>query len=171
MLAEWYHGYTFRRTDTPVVIPNSLFSYLETVRKTPGKAVLDWPFCIQGADRIINQDGLCPYYEAQNGVNTLRRFYDKAVVGQYVGRLHPDLVNPLIRDQWPRLLTPTYRFTEADWTFLDHFLRDNQFAGINLYADLLTPEQTQAFLMRYGPAIAVTRHPTAGKLLFLQVQK
>jgi hypothetical protein len=171
MLAEWYHGYTYRRTDTPIRIQESLFSYLETVRKTPGKAVLDWPFCIQGADRIVNQDGLCPFYEAQNGVNTLRRFHDKAVVGQYVGRLHPDLVKPLLRDQWPRLLALNHRFTEADWAFLAHFLRDNQFAGINLYADLLAPEQTQGFLARYGPAIAATQHPTAGKLLFLQVQK
>ncbi|HEY0108948.1 MAG TPA: hypothetical protein VGB67_04915, partial [Fibrella sp.] len=171
MAAEWYHGYTYRRTDPPKAIPASLFTYLQTVRDTPGKAVFDWPFCIQGADSELNKNGLCPYYEAQNGVNTLRRFYHKAVIGQYVGRLHPDLVKPLIRDQWPRLLAVGYRFTEADWTFLDHFLRNNQFAGINLYPDLLTPEQTQAFLSRYGPAAAETQHPMAGRLLFLRLQK
>ncbi|WP_375445424.1 hypothetical protein [uncultured Fibrella sp.] len=171
MLAEWYHGYTLRRDAQPEPIAPTLLSYLKTVRDTPGKAVFDWPFCIQGADGITNSDGLCPFYDAQNGVNTLRRFYHKAVVGQYVGRLHPDLVKPFIRDQWPRLLAADYRFTEADWAFIDHFLRANQFAGINLYADLLTPEQTRAFLTRYGPAIAEARHPTAGRLLFIPLRK
>lgn len=170
MLAEWNHGYTLRRTAQEKPVSPALLSYVKTVRDTPGKAVFDWPFCIQGADGITNSDGLCPFYEAQNGINTLRRFYHKAVVGQYVGRLHPDLVKPLIRDEWPRLLAADYRFTEADWAFIDHFLHANQFAGINLYTDLLTPEQTQAFLTRYGPAVAEAQHPTAGRLLFLPLK-
>jgi hypothetical protein len=148
-----------------------LKTYLQTVRDEPGKAVLDWPFCIQGGDGVANADGLCPYYHQQNGVNALRRFYHKAVVGQYVGRLHPDLVRPFLRDGWPRLLAPGYRFTEADWAFLDHFLRANQFAGINLYPDLLTPDQTAAFLAHYGPALAEAQYPRAGKLLFLRVNR
>lgn len=170
MLAEWYHGYVFRQTDPPKLAPPSLFTYLQTVRDLPGKAVLDWPFCIQGADGVVNATGLCPHYHAQNGVSTLRRFYHKAVVGQYVGRLHPDLVKPLLRDHWPRLLAPGYRFTKADWAFLDRYLRTNRFAGINLYPDLLTPDQAAAFLAHYGPAVAEARYPLAGKLLFLRVQ-
>ncbi|MBO0947460.1 hypothetical protein J2I46_02620 [Fibrella sp. HMF5405] len=171
MLAEWFHGYTFRRSYATTSASPGLFTYLQTVRDTPGKAVFDWPFCIQGADAVANSDGLCSFYEAQNSVNTLRRFYHKAVVGQYVGRLHPDLVRPFIRDQWPRLLAPDYVFTEADWAFVDHFLRDNEFAGINLYTDLLTPEQAQAFILHYGPVIATCKHPTAGHLAFLRLRK
>ena len=171
LLTEWYQGYTYRQADPPDAIPPTLFTYLQTVRDTPGKAVLDWPFCIQGADALQNSDGLCPFYEAQNGVNTLRRFYHKAVVGQYVGRMHPDLVKPLLRDEWPRLLAPDYQFTTADWDFFDSFLRTNQFAGINLYTSLLTPRQTQAFLTRYGPAIAETTHPMAGRMLFLPLNR
>jgi len=171
MLAEWYYGYTYRQTDPPDTVPPALFTYLRTVRDTPGKAVFDWPFCIQGADAITNSDGLCPFYEQQNGINTLRRFYHKAVVGQYVGRLHPDLVKPLIRDQWPTLLRPNHQFTAADWAFLDRFLRDNQFAGINLYADLLSSEQTRAFMARYGPSTAEARHQTAGRMLFIPLNR
>ena len=171
LLTEWFQGYTYRRTNLPDAVPPTLFTYLQTVRDTPGKAVLDWPFCIQGADAVENSDGLCPFYDPQNSLNTLRRFYHKAVVGQYVGRMHPDLVKPLLRDEWPRLLASGYQFTAADWAFLDRFLRTNQFAGINLYTSLLTPQQTQAFLTRYGPAIAETTHPKAGKMLFLPVQQ
>ncbi|RYF78826.1 MAG: hypothetical protein EOO39_00370 [Cytophagaceae bacterium] len=171
MLAEWYHGYAYRWSYATTSVSPSLFTYLQTVRDTPGKAVFDWPFCIQGADAVANSDGLCYFYEAQNGVNTLRRFYHKAVVGQYVGRLHPDLIKPFIRDQWPRLLAPDYVFTKADWAFIDHFLRDNDFAGINLYTDLLTPQQTQAFISHYGPVVTTGEHPTAGHLAFLRLQK
>ncbi|MEZ0538774.1 hypothetical protein [Fibrella arboris] len=171
MLAEWYHGYEYRRTFPVNKLSPSLATYLRVVRDTPGKAVFDWPFCIQGADGVMNGDGLCPHYLAQNGVNTLRRFYHKATVGQYVGRLHPDLVKPFRTAEWPRLLDPGYRFTEADWLFLDRFLRDNQFAGINLYPDLLTPSQTAAFLARYGPATVASSYPTAGRLLFLPLHQ
>ena len=169
MLAEWFYGYRYRLNDPPKPIPAALMAYVKTVRDTPGKAVLDWPFCVQGADAFLNQDGLCPFYEAQNGVNTLRRFYHKASVGQYVGRLHPDLVKPFLRDEWPRLLHPGYRFTPTDWGFLDRFLRTNDFAGITLYPDLLTPEQIQAFTAHYGQPIAQARHPLAGRMLFLML--
>ncbi|MEZ0484119.1 hypothetical protein [Fibrella aquatica] len=171
MLAEWYHGYYYRSTYPAEVLSPSLSTYLKTVRDTPGRAVFDWPFCIQGADGMVNSDGLCPFYEAQNSINTLRRFHHKAVVGQYVGRMHPDLVKPFLRDGWPKLLAVDHEFTKADWDFLDRFLRANQFAGINLYPDLLPPAQTQAVLTRYGPAIAETRHRMAGRMLFVPLRR
>ncbi len=167
MGCEWYSGYTYRLHDAPKPVNAGLLTYLRTLRDLPGKAILDWPFCIQGADSPLDFQGLCPHYDAQNGVNTLRRFYHKASVGQYVGRLHPRLLAPFLADQWPRLLRPGYTFTPADWGFLDRFLAENAFAGVQLYPDLLTPTQTAAWVARYGPVLAQTTHPTAGRLWFL----
>lgn len=170
MLSEWAHGFSLRLYIPTVVASDELLRYCNTVRQQPGEAVLDWPFCAVGADGTGSGEGLCPYYHQQNAVFTLRRFHDKKVVGQYFGRLHPSQIQPFLRDGWPRLLTPGHAFTDADWRFFDTFLRQNNFCGINLYPDLLTPAQVAGFYQHYGPPTAETHHPTAGRLVFIPVQ-
>lgn len=167
MLAEWAHGLWARTFGSLSLVSDSVLRYCAVVRQQPGAAVLDWPFCTVGADGVGDTEGLCPYYQQQNAVFTFRRFHDKKVVGQYLGRLHPDQIRPFLRDGWPRLLTPGRPFTEADWLFFDRFLRQNRFAGINLYPDLLPPRQVRAFYRRYGPPLAETRFPAAGRVVFL----
>ncbi|GAB2569419.1 hypothetical protein [Spirosoma areae] len=167
---EWYTGYSQRLVMRLPVASESLVRYCAVMRQQPGAAVLDWPFCTVGANGVGDKEGLCPYYTQQNAVFTFRRFYDKSVVGQYFGRLHPDQIQPFLRDGWPRLLKPGHSFTEADWQFLDSFLRTNNFAGINLYPDLLTPEQVAQFYQRYGQPIAETRFPAAGRVVFITLQ-
>jgi hypothetical protein len=169
MATEWYIGFSMRLTVPVNVASDSLLRYCAIVRQQPGVAVLDWPFCTVGADGVGDKEGLCPYYTQQNAVFTFRRFYDKSGVGQYFGRLHPSQIQPFLRDGWPRLLKPGYQFMEADWQFLDAFLRTNQFAGINLYPDLLTPEQVTQFYRRYGSPIAETQFPAAGRVVFLPI--
>ena len=169
MMSEWTHAFRLRISLPVNVASADLLRYCTTVQQQPGAAVLDWPFCTVGADGVGMQEGLCPYYNQQNAVFTFRRFYDKSVVGQYFGRLHPDQIKPFLRDGWPRLLTPGRTFTVQDWQFLDAFLRTNNFAGINLYPDLLTTEQTAAFYQRYGPPIAETRFPAAGRVVFIPI--
>lgn len=170
MGTEWTHALRLRISLPVNVASADLLRYCALVRQQPGVAVLDWPFCTVGADGVGMQEGLCPYYDQQNAVFTFRRFYDKSVVGQYFGRLHPDQIKPFLRDGWPRLLTPGRSFTAQDWQFLDAFLRTNEFAGINLYPDLLTPEQAAAFYRRYGPPIAETRFPAAGRVVFIPMR-
>lgn len=170
MLSEWIHGFHLRTIIPTVVASEDMLRYGATVKKQPGVAVLDWPFCTVGADGVGDKEGLCPYYNQQNATFTFRRFYDKNGVGQYFGRLHPDQIQPFLRDGWPRLLTPGRAFTEQDWQFLDHFLRTNDFAGINLYPDLLTPGQVTAFHQRYGRPIAQTRLPAAGRVEFIPLK-
>ena len=171
MLLEWYTGYSQRLRNPVNVASESLMRYCAVVKQQPGVAVLDWPFCTVGADGVGAKEGLCPYYEQQNAVFTFRRFYDKNGVGQYFGRLHPAQIQPFLRDGWPRLLTPNRAFTEQDWQFLDTFLRKNNFAGINLYPDLLPPEQVAEFYRRYGRPIAETRFPAAGRVVFVRVKQ
>jgi len=170
MLGEWYHGYHLRLfVPTDVVSPNTV-RYCNYIRAQPGEAVLDWPFCVVGANGVGAREGLCPFYEQQNAVFTFRRFYDKKVVGQYFGRLHPDQIRPFLRDHWPQRLNPDRSFTEADWQFFDTYLRQNNFAGINLYPDLLTAEARTAFYRRYGPPAIETRFPSAGRVQFIPLK-
>ncbi|CAN5676831.1 hypothetical protein BH09BAC4_BH09BAC4_21460 [soil metagenome] len=167
---EWYTGYHNRLAYPLNVASDNLLRYCSIVRQQPGVAVLDFPFCTIGANGVGFQEGLCPYYTKQNAVFTFRRFYDKSAVGQYFGRLHPDQIQPFLRDGWPRLLTPGRAFTEQDWQFLHTFLRQNNFAGINLYPDLLTNKQVADFYQHYGLPIAETRFPAAGRVVFIPVR-
>ncbi len=171
MLSEWTHQIRLRTAIPTLVASPDVLRYCAVVRQQPGVAVLDFPFCTVGADGTGDADGLCPYYSQQNAVFTFRRFYDKKAVGQYFGRLHPHQIAPFLRDGWPRLLKPGHVFTETDWQFLNQFLRKNNFAGINLYPDLLTPAQVADFQTRYGPSTAQTRFPAAGRVMFLPLRK
>ncbi len=168
-VVEWAHGFRARTLVPLSLVSDRVLRYCAVVRAQPGEAVFDWPFCTVGADGVGDAEGLCPYYRQQNAVFTFRRFYDKKAVGQYFGRLHPDQIQPFLRDGWPRLLTPGRSFTEADWQFFDGFLHQNRFAGINLYPDLLTADQVRAFYQRYGPPVAETRLPAAGRVVFLSL--
>ena len=171
MLSEWRHSLGVRVSLPVNVASADMLRYCAVVRQQPGVAVLDFPFCTVGADGTGTQEGLCPYYRQQNAVFTFRRFYDKRVVGQYFGRLHPDQIQPFLRDGWPRLLTPGLVFTNEDWQFLASFLQQNNFAGINLYPDLLTPGQTAQFYRRYGSPVAETRFPAAGRVVFIPLRQ
>ena len=170
MLAEWIYPYWIYILQKRPALPASFFQYVGIVKNTPGEAVLDWPFCTTGADGPTASAELCPHYQEQNAVFTFRRFYDKKGVGQYFGRLSTAQTEPFRRDGWPRLMAPDHVFTEADWRFLDGFLRKNDFAGINLYPDLLTPEQVRQFYARYGKPVAETRFPAAGRVQFLKLR-
>ncbi|WP_240699356.1 hypothetical protein [Spirosoma sordidisoli] len=170
MVSEWSYGLYLRTTLPTLVASDDLLRYCQTIRQQPGKAVLDWPFCAVGADGPGMAEGLCPYYKQQNAVFTFRRFYDKHVVGQYFGRLHPSQIQPFLRDGWPRLLTPGRSFTEADWRFFINFLRTNNFAGINLYPDLLTPDQVAEFYRRLGQPMIETHFPVAGRVVFIPIR-
>ncbi|QKZ15757.1 hypothetical protein HU175_14080 [Spirosoma sp. KUDC1026] len=169
MLTEWTHGLRTRLQIPLDTVSDDVLRYCATIRRQPGVAVLDFPFCTVGADGVGAPEGLCPYYDQQNAIFTFRRFYDKSGVGQYFGRLPPAEIQPFLRDGWPRLLAPGRTFTAQDWQFLDRFLRQNDFAGINLYPDLLTPAQLAGFYQRYGPPIAETRFPAAGRVVFIPV--
>lgn len=164
---EWHTGYSLRLAVPVNVASDDLLRYCSIIQKQPGVAVLDWPFCTIGANGVGAKEGLCPYYRQQNAVFTFRRFYDKRGVGQYFGRLHPDQIQPFLRDGWPRLLAPGYVFTEADWRFLTTFLAKNNFAGVNLYTDLLTPVQVTQFYQHVGAPIAHTTFPAAGHVVFI----
>ena len=162
---------------TAALDPN-FFEYMNRVDKQPGEAVLDWPFCIIGGNGIGAREGLCPFYLKNNGVYALKRFHHKKVMGQYFGRLHPSQIARHLESGWNYLFSPdtpdifkaarqTQCFDSEQWSFFTDFYTYNDFAGINLYIDLLPDDCVQEFYQRFGDPVAQTKIPFAGRIAFI----
>ena len=162
----------------PYVFDPTFMDYMATVKAQPGKAVLDFPFCVIGGNVVGSAEGLCPYYGRMMHNFSFQRFHEKKVVGQYFGRLHPDQLTPLISAGWPKLFSPnsdnifqasrqTRCFNEKEWQFFESFYYLNDFAGINLYTELLPPACKEDFYLRLGSPIQETVVPLTGKVVFI----
>ncbi|MBE9032275.1 hypothetical protein IQ266_21280 [filamentous cyanobacterium LEGE 11480] len=146
--------------------------YIETVKAQPGEAVLDFPFCVAGGNGLTN--GMCPFYKWTVANFAFRRFHGKKVVGQYFGRLHPDQAAEITAAGWPQMFSSdqknnihqaqkqTVCFNDQQWKFFESFYYLNDFAGINLYTNLLLPDCIQQFYTRFGQPISRTKIPAVG---------
>ncbi|GAB3257860.1 hypothetical protein GCM10027347_20730 [Larkinella harenae] len=158
-------------------IPGTFYSYMERVRQQPGEAILDWPFCIVGGNGTGQKQGLCPYYSKIASVSTYRRYHGKKTVGHYYGgRLHSDQIKPFLIADWSRVLpgncpspseTVQCACQNVDWTYLTQLYRQHDFAGINLYPDLLDKACIQEIYLRFGQPVAETQVPVAGRVQFI----
>ncbi|MDV2991829.1 MAG: hypothetical protein N4J56_001483 [Chroococcidiopsis sp. SAG 2025] len=170
---ELYTAYSYKAYYQPASLNENFYAYMNYIKEQPGEAVLDFPFCVHGGNGI----GPCPYYVHNSGIFTLRRFHEKKVMGQYFGRLHPSQAEPYIAAGWDKLLAPDTQkktsipqvkcFRSDEWSFFTDFYKLNDFAGINLYTDLLTKDCTQEFYGRFGVPTMVTEAPTGGRIEFI----
>ena len=162
---------------TPLDTGDPFYSYMETVESTPGEAVLDWPFCIAGGNGF-GTSRLGPFYHRNNFVYALRRFHGKKVLGQYFGRLHPLQIRPYLLAGWDKLFVPDHPspfkamrqkrcFTQQEWLFFHEFFLLNDFAGINLYPDLLPDGCAEEFYARYGQPLKSIDLPRVGRMEFI----
>lgn len=151
-------------------------SYFDTIKRHPGEAILDFPFCLLGGNGDIA--GLCPYWERNKGVYALARFHEKKVIGQYLGRLHPSQAAPFVEQGWDELYEPDSRdiqratrqvrcLTEDEWTFFEQFYLYNDFAGIQLATDLLPSGCAEQFYARFGQPTARIELRGLGPLSFV----
>lgn len=174
---ELYTAYSFKLVYQPYSFDKNFFTYMEYVKKQPGEAVLDWPFCAVGGNGVGMQT-LCPYFGKNASIYALRRFHEKKVMGQYFGRLHSSQIEPYLRAGWDKLFFPnnsdplkatkqTRCFRPEEWDFFTNFYKLNDFAGINLYIDLLPELCVHEFYTRFGPPTAETIVPWAGRVKFL----
>lgn len=148
--------------------------YLSTIKKLPGEAILDFPFCLSGGNGDIA--GLCPLWHRIKGVYALQRFHEKKVLGQYLGRLHPSQTAPFVRQGWDTLNDPdTLKaaqkqrrcLTPDEWFFFEQFYLYNDFAGIQLAVDRLPPGCAEQFYQRFGAPIASMELWGAGRLALI----
>lgn len=169
--------YSFRpKYEHPKQLDQSFFAYMNYVKKQPGEAVLDWPFCIAGEGVSgIETGNICPYYFQNSGVFALRRFHQKKVMGEYFGRLHQSQVKPYFQAGWGKLLDPgeqtsshpSHCFNATEWDFFTNFFKFNDFAGINLYVDLLPKGCVAEFYRRFGSPVRETSVPGTGQVVFI----
>lgn len=180
---EAYTAYSIKLDYNPYSVEKNFsfeknfFAYMNYVRKQPGEAVLDWPFCVVGGNGV-GAESLCPYYHLNNGIFSRRRFHEKKVMGQYFGRLHPSQIEPYLWAGWDKLFFPdnpdiskatrqTRCFRPEEWSFYTDFYKSNDFAGINLYVDLLSKDCVSEFYERFGTPAVETLVPAAGRVKFI----
>ncbi|CAH0995249.1 hypothetical protein EMA8858_01369 [Emticicia aquatica] len=156
--------------------------YMDYVKNQPGEAVLDWPFCVIGGNGVGNTEGLCPIYNKSSGVHSLKRFHQKKVVGHYYGRLHPSQIKSFVDAGWGKMSEPDSHIwnestqliknlTPEQWEFFTDFFKFNDFAGINLYIDLIPKTEQQEFFRRFGNPTKSTVVPIAGNVVFIPKPK
>ena len=148
-------------------VPESFYKYMQTVKDTPGEAVLDWPFCIAGGNGV-GTGSLGRFYHLNNAVGFMQRYHGKKIVGNYFGRLHMTLIAPFLKAGWNKMFhpdNPSYfkskrqatPMTDQEWDFFDKFYTLNDFCGISLYPSLLAPGDREKFYERFGrPEISAT---------------
>ncbi len=152
--------------------------YFATVGRARGAAILEWPFCIASANTVITKE-LCPYYERIATAYANRRFHGKSTVSVYLSRVHPTQFAKWIDDDWEHMFSPddpkraharreTRCFEPEQWQRFDALYRGHDFAGIQLYLDLLPEACVQAFHARYGEPRATTTLPRFGRVEFIQ---
>lgn len=168
--------YSFRtQYEHPTRLSQSFFTYMHYVKEQPGEAVLDWPFCIAGEGAGDEADNICPYYFQNSGISALARFHQKKVMGHYFGRLHQSQVKPYFQAGWGKLLDPdeqgsarqNHCFSSNKWAFFTDFFKFNDFAGINLYVDLLPSACISEFYNRFGSPVVKTFIPGTGQVVFI----
>ena len=171
---ELYTAYSFKLDYQPYLLDKNFFAYMDYVKKQPGEAVLDWPFCIHGGNGI----SICPYYRYNSVIHAMRRFHEKKVMGQYFGRLHPSQIEPYLQAGWDKLFFPDSPnvskatrqarcFRADEWSFFTDFYKLNDFAGINLYVELLPEDCVSEFYARFGTPAVETLVPGAGRVKFI----
>ena len=174
---ELYTAYSLPLNEQPYLLDKSFFNYMNYVKTQPGEAVLDWPFCAAGGNGV-GTEKLCPYFHLNAQTWAFRKFHEKKVMGQYFGRLHPSQIEPYLQAGWDKLFFPdspdpllathqTRCFRPEEWSFFTDFLKLNDFAGLNLYLDLLPENCVAEFYQRFGKPIIATVVPGAGKVGFI----
>ncbi|MFN6565914.1 hypothetical protein [Dendronalium sp. ChiSLP03b] len=174
---ELYTAYSLKINYQPYSFDKSFFQYMNYVKKQPGEAVLDWPFCAVGGNGI-GGNSLCPYYSKNGSIFALRRFHEKKVLGQYFGRLHPSQIEPYIEAGWDKMFIPDNPdifkasrqkrcFSSDEWSFFTDFYKFNDFVGINLYIDLLPQDCVENFYERFGKPTVATKVPEVGLVTFI----
>lgn len=175
---ELSFNYHFRFQNKPYKFERNFEEYMYHIRDAPGEAVFDFPFCIIGGNGVGRKENLAPLYADNAHVSTMQRFHQKKTVGHYYGRLNETQIESQVRLGWGTLMQ-----TETDNPFMRQklksclttfqfnqfvkFIKYNNFAGINLYTDLL-PENCEAeFVKIFGKPTAETQVPGIGRTIFI----
>lgn len=152
-------------------------AYFKTVASAPGAAILEWPFCIASAHTLITRE-LCPYYDRLATAYAYRRFHEKSTISIYLSRVHKLQFKSWLDQGWEGMFMPDDPtrehpkrelrcFSDEQWARFDALYRDHDFAGIQLYTEVLPDECVARFHERYGEPLAVETLPRVGRVEFI----
>lgn len=152
-------------------------AYFRAIAEAPGEALLEWPFCIASANTVITRE-LCPYYERIATGYANRRFHQKSTVSVYLSRVHKTQFKSWLDQGWEDMFMPDDPtreharrelrcFSDEQWARFDSLYSGNDFAGLQLYVDLLPGECVRRFHERYGEPSASATLPRLGRVEFI----
>ena len=156
---------------------DEFYRFMETIRRSPGEALLEWPFCVASGNGYATNE-LGPYFRLQATLFCLSEFHGKKVMSGYYGRLFPRQVAPFFHAGWDRLFFPDHPkwedatrqrhdFTAPEWSFFEEFFRKNDFCGLLLSTDFLPEETVREMHARFGNPVAVTSGGVDGRMEFI----
>ncbi|MDP5141043.1 MAG: hypothetical protein NWP83_11325, partial [Spirosomaceae bacterium] len=178
-LAELFVNYRFQYNKETYQFADNFREYMDTVKEAPGEAIFDYPFCIVGGNGVGGKEGLASLYVTMSHVSTMQRFHNKKTIGHYYGRLNEFQISQQVALGWGTLLpTKVYDpytrqklsacLTTFQFEQLVRFVKYNDFAGINLYTDLLPDKACeQKFISTFGQPTVGTLAPGLGRVIFI----
>lgn len=171
-ILEIYGFYNWRRTQIPIKPNTEFLTYMNYVKRQPGEAVMDFPFCVVGGNGVGSNDGLCPLYEKNSHVYAFQIYHEKKVIGKYNGRLNDKQIKPFLDAHWPEILEVKQQqssefLDDKKLNFLVEFFKQNDFAGINLYTDLISKASSKKIYEVFGQPTITTKVPGAGQVVFI----
>ncbi|WCL48207.1 hypothetical protein [Leptospira sp. GIMC2001] len=160
------------KNNTEIKLSNDNLEYFNSIKNLPGEAILDWPFCIFGAD---GDERLCPYFSNTGNQYSLRQFHHKKSIGQYFGRMHQTQKDIFLSKGWDKLFLMDSQsdpffpkqsrcWNDQEWNQFLSFYNSYDFAGINLYSDILDDKCKEVFKKRFGEPIDKTNLHLSGEL-------
>jgi hypothetical protein len=170
--------YSFRFSQKPYKFDKNFFGYLSNLEKQKGEAVMDFPFCIVGGDGSGLQENLCPIFQKTCNIYAMSRFHHKKVIGGYYSHVPANAMNGFVSmgignwtvadsADWQTASKITNQFSEEQLIHFIKYFQYNDFAGINLYIDLIPKEMYQQIEGNIGKATQMTVFPGAGRVVFI----
>lgn len=178
-IAELISVYAIRWADKPYQFDTRFKAHMQTIQNTPGKVVLDYPFCLIGGNGVGYAENLCPCYIETNNQGFMAHYHRKSTVSYYYGRLYPSMIQPFVEKGWGNLMLARNKKegqfnklsdcpTDMIWQGLESIVKLGDFAGIQVYEDLLPSSTCLAmFFERFGPAVSSSRVPGGGLVHFI----
>lgn len=179
--------YTFYRGVSSVPLgkfPNSFFSFMNTVKAQKGEAIFDFPICIvagNGIGELMSKEKTCRLYDRNAYVSGFQVFHEKKVFNFYTGRLTETQFDTYRNRKWHevspsdgdpfanRKLSQCPDSTSL--AFLKQFIQLNDFAGINLYPELLPDGCAEKFYEIFGKPTAEATGLDIGRIQFIPKRK
>jgi hypothetical protein len=123
---------------------DSMTQFLENIRKSPGTAVLDMPFCTLGGNEICSHQ--CPSYPYSTAGACFRQWHDKDVYGIYQSRMVLSQCETYAKQPyvtWLQAWRANRCFTPDEWKDLCSYLdQHSELSAILVYPELWSGSQT-----------------------------